>query len=50
MGNIVPVERDLEPRNDYVDSVHEKYVSEIVRLFNEAKDMYGPPNYKLVLH
>lgn len=50
MGNIVPVERDASPQSDYVDIVHEKYVSEIERLFNETKDMYAPPGYQLVLH
>lgn len=49
VGNVIHVERNSEPCEETVETIHRLYIKEIERMFSETKDQYGPAGYKLII-
>lgn len=46
-GRPIPVEQKDEPTSEEINELHDKYVSELVRIFDKYKGKYGYKDYQL---
>lgn len=49
VGQPIPVERTLHPTSEQIEELHQKYMDELRKLFDEHKGKYGIPEHETLI-